>query len=176
MLPMDSIERSNKYLSVSFAHRLAQPFADLTHHTTSTTQPTDLQSKLVLLTLAFPSLKIIWSSSPYQTAIIFAELKKSAEEPDPIRAVQIGLQTTNDGNHDGAVAAQAQAQQQTFSQVPQDMLRIVPGVTEKVARALILEVGSLWELTNMDEEDIAVLVGKEAARQIWGFFNRSLFD
>lgn len=118
----------------------------------------------MLLSLAFPRLKIIWSSSPYQTAAIFGELKKAADEPDPIRAVQIGLQ---DGD---------EADAQTFSQVPQEMLRAVPGVTEKVARALILEVGSLRELANMDEEEIAVLVGKEAARQIWRFFNRSVFD
>lgn len=36
---------------------------------------TDLSSKLVLLTLAFPKLRIIWSSSPHETAKIFSELK-----------------------------------------------------------------------------------------------------
>lgn len=51
----------------------------------------DLQSKIVLLTIAFPRLKIIWSSSPYQTAEIFMELKNKQEEPDPIKAVQVGL-------------------------------------------------------------------------------------
>lgn len=122
----------------------------------------------MLLTLAFPALKIIWSSSPYQTALIFSELKKTADEPDPIRAVQIGLQNL-DLNDDTT-------QPQTFNQTPQDMLRAIPGVTDKVAKALILEVGSLIELANMNEEEIAVLVGKEAARQIWRFFNRSLFD
>lgn len=37
----------------------------------------DLSSKLVLLTLTFPKLKIIWSSSPHETAAIFEELKVS---------------------------------------------------------------------------------------------------
>ena len=146
-----------------------------------------MQSKLVLLTLAFPALKIIWSSSPYQTATIFLELKKSAPEPDPIRAVQIGLQqavaggaassstTTTTATMDPALAAAA-AVTQTFSQVPQDMLRAVPGVTEKVAQALALEAGSLHELANMAEDELGTLVGKEAGRQIWRFFNRSLFD
>ncbi len=140
-----------------------------------------MQAKLVLLTLAFPSLKIIWSSSPYQTATIFAELKKSAPEPDPYKAVQVGLSAS--GDHDGSGSGSGgggrlvdPAAAQTFSQTPQDMLRAVPGVTEKVAKALVLEVGSLWELANMEEHEIAELVGNEAARQIWRFFNRSLFD
>ncbi|KAI9777587.1 MAG: hypothetical protein M1816_004631 [Peltula sp. TS41687] len=150
-----------------------EPFADLSHTHTSaqSTHASDVQSKLVLLTLAFPALKIIWSSSPYQTALIFSELKKSADEPDPIRAVQIGLQNLGLDDDDPAAA-----QPQTFNQTPQDMLRAIPGVTDKVAKALILEVGSLIELANMEEREIAVYVGKEAARQIWRFFNRSLFD
>lgn len=36
---------------------------------------TDLSSKLVLLTLTFPKVKLIWSSSPHETAAVFKELK-----------------------------------------------------------------------------------------------------
>lgn len=36
---------------------------------------TDISAKLVLLTLAVPQLRIIWSSSPYETAKVFEELK-----------------------------------------------------------------------------------------------------
>ncbi|KAI9771558.1 MAG: hypothetical protein M1835_006422, partial [Candelina submexicana] len=72
------------------------PFADFTQTPTPTSS--DLQSKLVLLTLSFPRLKTIWSSSPYQTTSIFAELKKNQDEPDPIRAVQIGLGAGEDPN------------------------------------------------------------------------------
>jgi DNA excision repair protein ERCC-4 len=35
----------------------------------------DLSSKLVLLTLSFPKLRIIWSSNPNETATVFEELK-----------------------------------------------------------------------------------------------------
>ncbi len=149
-----------------------------------------MQAKLVLLTLAFPALKIIWSSSPYQTASIFSELKKAAPEPDPARAVRMGLlPMTGDedagdapgaagnphlGGHHAATAAAAAAA--LFGQVPQEMLRAVPGVTDKIARALMLEADSVQHVANMAEAEIAALVGKEAARQIWRFFNRSLFN
>jgi len=61
-----------------------EPFADLNLSSNSgaASAAPDLQSKLVLLTLAFPRLRIIWSSSPYQTAEIFSELKKQQDEPD----------------------------------------------------------------------------------------------
>ena len=138
-----------------------------TDHTTLSIKPemaNDLQSKITLLTLAFPRLKIIWSSSPYQTAEIFNELKKSNEEPDPIKAVQTGL-----------IAGEDPADQ-TFNQLPQDMLRAVPGITEKNLGRVTLEVGSLVELANMDDWEVEGLMGREVGRQIHRFFNKSVID
>ena len=141
------------------------PFADHTSTSIATAaNPSDLQSKLVLLTIAFPRLKIIWSSSPYQTAEIFEELKKQQEEPDPIKAVQVGLGAGED------------AADQSFNQTPHDMLRCVPGVTPKNMSRLTLEVGDLVDVSNLEESELDVLVGKEAGRQIYRFFNRSVLD
>ena len=154
------------------------PFADA-HSSTSTLSsasagdPKDLQSKLVLLTLAFPRLKIIWSSSPYQTAEIYAELKKLQEEPDPIKAVQVGLDAS-------AIAASGHGTEreggQMFNQTPLDMLRCVPGITGKNMDRLVLEVGSIVEVSNLSVEDLDPLVGREVGRRVHRFFNRSVFD
>ena len=138
-----------------------------TDHTAASLKPdnpSDLQSKITLLTLAFPRLKIIWSSSPYQTAEIFEELKKQQEEPDPIKAVQVGLVVGED------------ASDQTFNQVPQDMLRAVPGVTEKNLSRITLEVNSIADVANLGEEELDEFMGREAGRQIHRFFNRSVLD
>ena len=138
-----------------------------TDHTTaisSASNPQDLQSKLALLTLAFPRLKIIWSSSPYQTAEIFDELKKQQEEPDPIQAVKIGLVAGEDPND------------QTFNQTPQEMLRAVPGMTEKNLSRITLEVANVADVSNLTEEELNVMVGKEAGRQVYRFFNRSVLE
>ena len=127
-------------------------------------QAKDLKSQIVLLTLSFPRLKVIWSSSPYQTAEIFEELKKQQDEPNPQVAVGIGLE---EGEEEGS---------RTFNQTPGDLLRAVPGVTSKNVTPLMLEVESIHVLANMEEHEIEARVGRAAARQIYRFFNRSLFD
>ena len=138
-----------------------------TDHTTAlstASNPQDLQSKIALLTLAFPRLKIIWSSSPYQTAEIFDELKKQQEEPDPIKAVQIGLIGGEDPSD------------QSFNQTPQDMLRAVPGISEKNLSRITLEVANVRDVSNLTEAELDELVGKEAGRQVHRFFNRSVIE
>lgn len=142
-----------------------EPFADLSSALgTASVLGSDLQSKLVLLCLAFPRLRIIWSSSPYQTAEIFEELKKQQEEPDPIKAVSIGLELGDD------------PETRTFNQTPQDMLRAVPGVNSKVLARLIIEYDNVQEVANADAEELAELIGWENTRQIRGFFDRSVWD
>ncbi|PYI03488.1 DNA repair protein [Aspergillus sclerotiicarbonarius CBS 121057] len=139
--------------------------------------PKSAQHLLVLLTLTFPRLKIIWSSSPYQTAEIFAELKKNNPEPDPIRAVQIGLDIDiAASSHSGDIMAAAGIEHRVFNLLPQDMLRAVPGVNPNVLERLIVETGSIHEIANMDVEQLDPLVGIEAARKIVGFFRKSVFE
>ncbi|KAJ5699053.1 hypothetical protein N7462_001058 [Penicillium macrosclerotiorum] len=139
--------------------------------------PKSAQHLLVLLTLAFPKLKIIWSSSPYQTAEIFSELKKNSAEPDPLRAVQIGLDIDLSGSsHPGDVMAAAGIEHRTFNLLPQDMLRAVPGVTPQALDRLIVETENIHEIANMDVEQLDPLVGKEAARKIVAFFRKSVFE
>ena len=107
---------------------------------------------------------MIWSSSPYQTAEIFEEVKKQQEEPDPIKAVEIGLVPGED------------PADQSWNQTPQDMLRAVPGITAKNMQRLTLELDDLTEVANLSEDTLALLVGKEVGGQIFRFFNRCVFD
>ncbi|CVK91028.1 probable MUS-38 protein, involved in nucleotide excision repair [Fusarium mangiferae] len=144
-----------------------EPFADLSGSLNSvapTNMSSDLQSKLVLLTLAFPKLRIIWSSSPYQTAEIFESLKTQEEEPDPIAAVRAGLDKDT------------RAEEQAFNQEPQDMLAIVPGVTPQNIKNLVLKTESIREVANMTVQELAPLVGTTAGQQIHGFFNRNVME
>ncbi|KAI2637623.1 DNA repair protein [Hypomontagnella submonticulosa] len=144
-----------------------EPFADLSGNLKSVNPnevPSDLQSKIVLLTLAFPRLRIIWSSSPYQTAEIFEGLKTQQDEPDPIVAVRAGLDKD------------MKVEDQAFNLEPHDMLSVVPGVTPKNLKNLTLETENIREVANMSEAELDPFIGKEAARQVHGFFNRNLID
>ena len=125
----------------------------------------DLQAKLVMLTLAFPRLRIIWSSSPYQTAEIFSELKKQQDEPDPLKAVQIGLDPNQSGH-----------EMRSFNQTSQDMLRALPGMNESAVTTLMLKSESIHEVANMEEREICWLVGTDIGRRVHRFFNRSVYE
>jgi DNA excision repair protein ERCC-4 len=144
-----------------------EPFADLSGNLKSVNPDnisSDLQSKIVLLTLAFPKLRIIWSSSPYQTAEIFESLKAQEEEPDPIAAVRAGLENNED------------AEEQPFNQQPEEMLMHVPGVTSKNLKNLTLETENIRDIANMSVEELAPLVGAEPARRIERFFAKDLLE
>jgi DNA excision repair protein ERCC-4 len=144
-----------------------EPFADLSGSLSSVNAAnasSDLQSKLVLLTLAFPRLRIIWSSSPFQTAEIFESLKTQEEEPDPIAAVRIGLDKD------------MRAEDQAFNREPQDMLRVVPGVSPKNLKNLVIEARNIQEVANLSVAELEPAVGKEAGRQVHRFFNRSVLE
>lgn len=144
-----------------------EPFADLSGNLKSVNPDnvsSDLQSKIVLLTLAFPKLRIIWSSSPYQTAEIFESLKAQEEEPDPIAAVRAGLENNE------------VAEEQPFNQQPEEMLMHVPGVTSKNIKTLTLETESIRDIANMSVQDLEPFVGGESARRIVRFFAKDLLE
>lgn len=53
--------------------------------------PNSIISKLSLLALHFPRLRIIWSRSLHATTEIFASLKANQDEPDETKAIRVGV-------------------------------------------------------------------------------------
>jgi DNA excision repair protein ERCC-4 len=146
-----------------------EPFADFSaqSNTAGLAASPDLQGKLVMLTLAFPRLRIIWSSSPYQTAEIFNELKKQQDEPDPLKAVQLGLDPDQQGGD---------SEMRSFNQTTQDMLRALPGVNESIVMTLMLRSENVEEVANMSKREICWLIGTDVGRRVHRFFNRSVYE
>jgi len=56
------------------------------------------------------------------------------------------------------------------------MLRMVPGMSEKNLSRITLEVENIADVSNLTEEELNVMVGKEAGRQVYRFFNRSVLE
>ena len=119
---------------------------------------TAIQSKLVLLTLAFPRIRIIWSSSPYQTADIFKDLKANFLEPDPAQALRMGAADAEDDV--------------SQNQLPEDLLRGIPGITAKNVKHVMSKVRSVRELCELELPRVQAILNNEPGKLCWDFLHR----
>ncbi|KAI9511512.1 hypothetical protein F5148DRAFT_1171066 [Russula earlei] len=123
-----------------------------------TSQPPSIQQKLVLLTLAFPRVRILWSSSSYATADIFKDLKANSREPDYAGAVSVGA--------DGDPAAG-----QGMHGPAEELLHTLPGITAKNAGYVMSRVRSVRELCELSLEEVQDILGHEPGRACWEFLH-----
>lgn len=126
---------------------------------TSKIEPQSIQTRLVILTLAFPRLRIVWSASPHATASIFADLKANNPEPDPEQAAAKGTDETVDGSTGENVAAE-------------EVLRSLPGVGTKNYRYVKGKVTSIRDLCEMDLGSIQLLLGVEPGKACYEFLHK----
>src|SRR5882762_890850 len=117
-----------------------------------------IQGKLVLLTLSFPRVRIIWSSSPYATADIFNDLKSNAREPDYRAAVAVGAEEGPEAGAGANVAAE-------------ELLRAIPGITAKNVKYAMGKVGSVRGLCDMSVDEIKGLLGTGPGKACWDFLH-----
>ena len=115
-----------------------------------------IQAKLVLLTLTFPRVRVIWSSSPYATADIFNDLKKNCPEPDPAKAVTVGAE--EDADAGAGVNA-----------VAEELLRALPGITAKNVKHVMSRVGSVRDFCELELGQVQELIGVEPGKACWEF-------
>ncbi|KAL0051045.1 hypothetical protein WJX82_001096 [Trebouxia sp. C0006] len=129
-------------------HSVSEIGADISQHS--------LISKLCLLTLHFPRLRIIWSRSLHATADIFRALKVNQDDPDPVTAAAVGVPIDGDGQPDGAAEA-------VINTAAVDMLRRLPGVTEANFRPLMNAASSLAGLAELPLQRLESIMGGAAA-------------
>ncbi|KAG6865039.1 hypothetical protein C0991_005532 [Blastosporella zonata] len=117
-----------------------------------------LQSKICLLTLSFPRVRIIWSSSPYATAEIFRDLKSNNPQPDPTKAIAIGA----DDDPDAGAGINAAAE---------ELLRCLPGITAKNIKHVMNRIRTVRELCAMSLIEVQDLLGVEPGKACWEFMH-----
>lgn len=143
-----------------------QTYAEIRPNTTTTpSADTDLRAKLVLLTISFPRLRIIWSSSPYQTVDIFRELKENRAEPDADKALLVGVDESEGGEGGVGDAVSVNAG---------EVLRALPGVTMVSARYIMGKVENLEQLVGMGLGEVQELMGVEPGKKLFEFVNRNV--
>ncbi|RLN96038.1 hypothetical protein BBJ28_00020404 [Nothophytophthora sp. Chile5] len=138
----------------------------------------NIVSKLTLLILHFPALRILWSRSPHATVDLFRIIKKYQEEPDmetaaalgnglPAEASSAGTATDGSGG-DGGLASTY------YNTNSMDVLKKLPGINEHNFRKVLGSVNSLAELSRQSLDDLTKLLGKANGRKLHTFFNSSI--
>ncbi|XP_045675527.1 DNA repair endonuclease XPF [Phyllostomus hastatus] len=122
----------------------------------------DISSKLTLLTLHFPRLRILWCCSPHATAELFEELKQNKPQPDAATAM--------------AVTADSETlpESEKYNPGPQDFLLKMPGVNAKNCRSVMSHVKNIAELASLSQDKLASILGNAAnAKQLYDFIHTS---
>ncbi|XP_073123303.1 DNA repair endonuclease UVH1 [Henckelia pumila] len=127
--------------------------------------PTSIISKLSLLVLHFPRLRIVWSRSLHATAEIFATFKANQDEPDEVKAIRVGVPS-----EEGIIGNDVRAENYNTSAM--EFLRRLPGVTDSNYRSIMEGCNSLAELALLPIEKLTELIGgHKAAKTLRDFLD-----
>ncbi|KAJ2506207.1 DNA repair protein RAD16 [Coemansia sp. RSA 2052] len=118
-----------------------------------------INSQLTMLVLAFPRLRIIWSSSPHETVSIFAEFKRDAAEPNVDRAIAMGQDNC------------AVEKESIYATNSIALLQSLPGVTLRNYQALIQKFKSVSDICSATKDDLVLVLGTEAATKLHEFIH-----
>ncbi|XP_069342205.1 DNA repair endonuclease XPF [Eulemur rufifrons] len=122
----------------------------------------DVSSKLTLLTLHFPRLRILWCPSPHATAELFEELKQNKPQPDAATALAI------------TADSETLPESDKYNPGPQDFLLKMPGVNAKNCRSLMNHVKNIAELATVSQDKLTSILGNAAnAKQLYDFIHTS---
>lgn len=117
-------------------------------------------SKLALLVITFPKLRLLWCKSSHATGEIFSNLKRLEKEPDPEVAVAIGSES-------GSII---EAEDDGYAGGPKAFLARLPGITSKNIRKVLETVESLHALANMSLVEMEALLGSVDGKKLHDFF------
>ncbi len=135
-------------------------------------------SKLSLLIMKFPALKILWSRGPHTTNHIFRRLKEGRSDPDVDLAMSIGnksalgvIKTVDD---DADIESSERLAKVAASNAAKDMLLSLPGIDAKNYHIVMQKVNSLAQLSKMNEHALIPLIGPLNARSLFEFFHQRI--
>lgn len=133
------------------------------NNSTKVLQHENIQSKIMLLLVAYPKLKIIWSSSPYETAQILAVLKSNQDEPDISSAISKGL-SKNNGSSEPPM----------YNDDAIDLIQKIPGINSNNYYQIISKIKCIEDLVKVSEEKLKELLGEENGRKAHYFIHKKI--
>lgn len=123
----------------------------------------NIQQKLMSLLMCFTNLKLIWSSSPLESAKIFHDLKKTHDEPN----LDINTNSSNIYYHQNLSS-------NLFNNDTIDFIQSLPGITFSNYSKIVNNISNLRELVNLDRNAIKDLIGDENGNILFNFINKTL--
>jgi len=130
-------------------------------------------SKMTLLVMHFPKLRILWSRSPHETLKIFKKLKRNHEEVDVDKAVEIGTNDTLDELL--LVGTDGYVDDEDISDVndaAKRMLMRLPGINVHNARKVMTECESIQQLSELTRDELKRIAGPVAGQKLFTFFRQ----
>ncbi|XP_052050947.1 DNA repair endonuclease XPF [Apodemus sylvaticus] len=125
----------------------------------------DVSSKLTLLTLHFPRLRLLWCPSPHATAELFEELKQNKPQPDAATAMAI------------TADSETLPESDRYNPGPQDFVLKMPGINAKNCRSLMNQVKNIAELATLSLERLTGILGHSGnAKQLHDFLHTAYAD
>jgi DNA excision repair protein ERCC-4 len=122
-----------------------------------------LQSKLALLALTYPRLRIIWSSSPHESVKILSDLKLNHDEPDEGVSILKGASSAED-----RLGIEKEMIENAGAK---EMLHCIPGVYGGNLRHVMSKVESIEELVGMKRAGLLEVLGEENGKKAWQFIH-----
>ncbi|GFN96743.1 DNA repair endonuclease xpf, partial [Plakobranchus ocellatus] len=122
----------------------------------------DVTSKLAMLTMHFPKLRLLWCPSPYATAELFEELKAGRPQP----SAEIALSVT-------ATTSDVPEWNDKYNHGPQDFVLRMPGINSKNFRSILNKFTSLYEMSQAGLEKLTEVLGSSVhAQQLHDFLHK----
>ncbi|KAL3282353.1 hypothetical protein HHI36_005540 [Cryptolaemus montrouzieri] len=109
-----------------------------------------VQQKLLLLTIHFPKLRIIWSPNPYASAQLFEELKQNKDQPNIEYATSIGDELD------------INVFETKYNSGIYDFVRKLPGINSKNIDTLLRRVKNMKNALKLSEEELKDILGNTA--------------
>jgi DNA excision repair protein ERCC-4 len=116
-------------------------------------------SKLALLTIHFPRLRLLWCSNPHNAAEVFQKFKVNFNQPNKEEAVTKGIMGP-------------QVDECLYSWKAQNLLRCMAGITAQNIHHVMNKVKNIRDLVNLSLEDMKKLIGP-AGVYLYDFCNKA---
>ena len=132
-------------------------------------------SKMSILALHFPKLRILWSRSPHETLRIFKLLKENHDEPDIDKAIEIGSNESLDAllGMDPSQEVEDGEEENEINEAARDMLLRLPGITVQNARTIMAHCDTIADLAEMSRDELKRLIGPLSGQKLFTFFRQS---